>query len=1690
MKHSKTWFRSKSIMLFFLFILSTTYASAQSISSEVKKDFCHTDELLAKTLAEDSELQEKIDEQNSALRNYINNYISTNSPLAPAAGGGGGGSANYVIPVVIYIVHNNGPENISDLQIHSQLDRLNSEFSSHGVSFCLATEENGTPLPGTGADPGIIRIQNTLTDHLTTAEGTLKALSPLPADRYLRIWVVQDINNGSGIVGYARFPGTVPPALEGIVMRYDVFGDATTCGTCTGLIPSNDQGKVLAHEVGHYLNLYHTFQGGCTGTTAGTCDSQGDLICDTPPVAVANTGCPGSPVNSCTETPTDNNDLLDNHMDYTNDNCRNNFTAGQETRMICAINLFRSTLVSSPNLVYTGVQCTGGLFAAFSASNYNPCDGDLVTFDANNVLGVTYTWDFGDGSGPMTGDPVTHSFTPGGTTYTVTLTITDGTNTVSTSQQVYVSDCSPIASTQGHWYFGRYGAMDFSTGTAVGNNSAAVPTTINSNESAVSVSDNGGNLLFYANPSWVWDNTHTQMNVTALGGSSSSAQMAFTPDPANVNQYYLFIPPSGEQHGTAANFLKSAIVNVSAGTVSASTAVSVPAGVQISESITVVPHCNGTDYWVITHSYGNSTVRFYVHRVTSTGITNAAGVGSLPDVYPSTGNFTMFTGGAYYRGAQLKASRDGSMLALAGNGLATYEFDRNTGTISNEVILDPGTFRYYGCSFSPSGQYVYASAPSTGTVLNAFDLAGNLHASYPLAAHQMQLGPDDKLYVSHWSTNYVSAIPNPDDASPTYIPVAVNFAPIASSINTIFGCTPNMIDAVPAAALVPGFTCSISNCNEVIFDAPPCFSSYLWDFGDMTGHNIEDPAHTYANGTYTVSLTVGGTTVTKTITIGVSSAIAGPTTVCLNDANIFNYSASAGPGLIYNWSASGGTIGLNGNDNVDVTWTSLPGTLTLTVTDPATGCTSTTTINVIEDCSGGCDIDPNYYIAISAKDHCVHLFTDATIVGSGCTITSWHWDFGDGSTSSLQNPAHGFPTNGTYNVCLTVTAICNGQVCVKTICYKVPVDFCDPCDDLKPNYYVAISAKDRCTMLFTDATPVPNGCVITSWFWDFGDGNTSTLQSPWHTFPGDGNYTVCLTVTMQCGKKICKETYCMKIPVEGCDKQCDIKPNYYAAVSIKNHCTLLFTDASTVGSNCNIVSWNWNFGDGSTSTLQNPSHSFPSDGIYNVCLTVTAWCGNQLCTETICYPMWVIGCTKKCDIKPNYLISINPDMCTFYFDDITTVGKGCTPIGWSWDFGDGNTSTLQNPNHTYTANGTYSVCLTVTANCNGTICTETICYNVLVNGCNPCPCGLGPNFSFNTNNCTATFNSFVLTNGCTQITGYSWDFGDGNTSTSPNPSHTYSASGTYTVCLTVYGTNGFKSCVETICYKVDVQCNPCDCGVKPYFKFTESNCVASFTDLSLTNSCTSITDWFWDFGDGTTSTLQHPNHVYASPGTYTVCLTVVGNDGQKECKRTYCAKIDAKCQPCPCDVKAQFAHNVKKCQVDFYDLSTTSICSSITNWVWDFGDGTTSSSQNPTHFYTAPGNYVVCLYVYASNGQKVCKDKICYEVEVEECKKSAIANAPDSDDFAKNNGFDVTLFPNPFTDQLNIEINLDSDQKVDIQVFDSFGKRIAEITNTEMTAGNHSLQWNPNDNSLSSGMYFIAIQTNKGYEYHKVTFNK
>lgn len=267
--------------------------------------------------------------------------------------------------------------------------------------------------------------------------------------------------------------------------------------------------------------------------------------------------------------------------------------------------------------------------------------------------------------------------------------------------------------------------------------------------------------------------------------------------------------------------------------------------------------------------------------------------------------------------------------------------------------------------------------------------------------------------------------------------------------------------------------------------------------------------------------------------------------------------------------------------------------------------------------------------------------------------------------------------------------------------------------------------------------------------WDYGDiSPLDTAWNPTHTYAAAGTYIVCCYITNSCGT----DTLCTSVTV-GCTAPLPVA-NFISAVNID---TVSFTDNSA-----NTVSWFWDFGDGDTSTSQNPVHVYDSSGVFNVCLIAENICGQ---TDTFC-----IQITVCIPVVALFTSAIQAGGVVQFTDSSAYADS------WSWDFGDLSTGSGQSPQHTYLTNGTYYVCLYASSFCAA----DTFCDSITV-----CPEALTSNFTY-----TNIGPNYTFTNSSSGASSYFWDFGDGNNSSSSSPSHTFGNGGTYVVCLTAYNICG------------------------------------------------------------------------------------------------------------------------------------------------------------------------------------------------------------------------------------------------------------------------------------------------------------
>lgn len=378
--------------------------------------------------------------------------------------------------------------------------------------------------------------------------------------------------------------------------------------------------------------------------------------------------------------------------------------------------------------------------------------------------------------------------------------------------------------------------------------------------------------------------------------------------------------------------------------------------------------------------------------------------------------------------------------------------------------------------------------------------------------------------------------------------------------------------------------------------------------------------------------------------------------------------------------------------------------------------------------------------------------------------TTYSWDFGDNTSGSGQNVTHTYQNAGTYQVCLLVSR----PNCTDTACAMVVVSLGGGCQA------AFTSAANGNTVTFTNAS-VANPTFLTT-YWDFGDGNFSTAANPVHTYAQAGIYNVCLTIIDS--MSFCVDTYCRTVQVGSgtglCDASFFFQPLSFTPLSY-NFGALFYQMGAT---------YVWNFGDGSSGTGQNVTHSYNSPGTYTVCLLLQDPVNN--CVDTSCMTV-VVANQNLCDASFYYYPdSSNLNLLNFgaYYSHYTS---------YTWSFGDGSTGTDSTASHLYANPGMYNVCLWVQdtlANC-----ADSMCFMVYAGN---------PNIT-----CSAQFGYHATGNGVVSFQAfgsaslYQWNFGDGNSGSGATPVHTYTTAGTYNVCLVItdYPTPG-TVCRDTVCQTI------------------------------------------------------------------------------------------------------------------------------------------------------------------------------------------------------------------------------------------------------------------------------------------------
>jgi gliding motility-associated-like protein len=716
---------------------------------------------------------------------------------------------------------------------------------------------------------------------------------------------------------------------------------------------------------------------------------------------------------------------------------------------------------------------------------------------------------------------------------------------------------------------------------------------------------------------------------------------------------------------------------------------------------------------------------------------------------------------------------------------------------------------------------------------------------------------------------------------------------------------------------------------------------WKWDLGNSTTSYFQNPAATYFTpGTYTVKLVVSNgpqaDSIVKVhyITVYASPVVsfsASDTTGCYPLRVRFTDLTIPGDGNIVSWLWDFGDGSTDTVQHPEHSYTAQGNYNVSLQVKNSRGCINTLTKIQHIKLNNGVKAGFSFIPPNNCRPPTAVNFTNSS---TGTGSLSYQWDFGDGGSSNQLNPVHVYNTSGTYTVRLIVR---NNTGCVDTLTRSDAIIV----GTVDAGFNAPATACAGAAINFTN-TSIPNPA---SAVWNFGDGTFSTSLNPVKGYALPGTYQVKLVSNFGA----CKDSITKQITILG-KPQANFSANNTTAC--KPPLTVNFNSTGTGG-----ASYQWFFGDGGTATGTQPSHTYTTAGTFDVYLVVTNAAG---CKDT----SW----------KPDFVQIRRPQV-----NILNAPAEGCAPllfapavsiqsvdpiVSWSWDFGDGFTSTLANPNHTYATAGTYTLKVVFTS-AGG--CTDSLTMLNAIRVGNL----LTPNFSASPRDACAfqPIHFSDLTTGGTPNSWY-WEFGDGGTSTDQNPTHFYQDTGYFNITLVV-NSNGCRDTLRILRY---IHIRP------PIAMFVDSSgCGDPFTRKFLDRSI-GATYWFWDFGDGNTSTQQSPSHTYGIKGQYTVRL-VVRNDTCEHFTEREITIIKE---------KADFtASDTVVCKGTAVNFQTKNVDpGNISSYTWSFGDGIVQNAgAQVNHVYRRSGKFTVRLIIRDING---CADTLTKPLHIQ-------VNGPEAD---------------------------------------------------------------------------------------------
>lgn len=665
---------------------------------------------------------------------------------------------------------------------------------------------------------------------------------------------------------------------------------------------------------------------------------------------------------------------------------------------------------------------------------------------------------------------------------------------------------------------------------------------------------------------------------------------------------------------------------------------------------------------------------------------------------------------------------------------------------------------------------------------------------------------------------------------------------------------------------------------------------------------------------------------------------------------------------------------------------------------------------------------------------------------------SHRWYFGDGTPVSTQAyVSHTYANCGSYTIYheLLKKDSLGQVVCFDSVMQMVVIQCNTPCNLIAGFRYAPVQGAVN-TFTFTNTTNfiTPADSIK----WNFGDSSFSSEINPVHTFPGPGTYRVCLYVKSNtiASPNPCWSETCQTVVINA-QTPCNLMPMFNYQLNPQQPNVVSFFNTS-IPANAPLVTWQ--FGDSTTGTGNQITHTYAQGGNYWVCMRLTV---SNTCSRDTCFLVAVGNPTITCNMVANFGWNSTGQPGEVAFNSTST--NTLLTDSLFWNFGDGTTAIgNRNPLHTYAAPGNYNVCLRIKRTMpNGTApCVREVCRTITIAPFNPC--NILPRYTVSP--VAGLPNTFVYINTSTPLDSthiVRWTFGDSTAMVTGNRvTHTFQNPGNYWVCMRVDAGNNCVSDTCGITVVRDTAVLPCDLnlGVQVSPSPNGAN-VFQFTNTSSSSVPQLLTQW--NFGDGTTGVGTTVTHAYAQSGTYNVCMRTGYNN---TCIRDTCFTVVANVSN-PCNLQTNFTWSLGSPRSVIFQGNVSGLMAGD-SVRWNFGDGSYGSGLTTIHNYAAPGTYRACLIASRNTaGAPPCISETCRNITIVD---SSIINTCDS----ARTSFTYRIDPN---------------QTNKVQFFATANRTILQ-TNWTITPMNGSnlppitlSQYNPTYVFDQSGWYRVCVRT-------------